>query len=81
MDQLFIRDIETNPRHRAIVRTITGFADDLGLALTAEGIETVGQLELLKAVGCQYGQGYLFARALPPDEFEQMLLAGSRIVG
>jgi diguanylate cyclase (GGDEF)-like protein/PAS domain S-box-containing protein len=81
MDQLFIRDIETNPRHRAIVRTITGFAEDLGLALTAEGIETEGQLELLKSVGCQYGQGYLFARALPPDEFEQMLLAGSRIVG
>ena len=35
MDQLFIRDIETNPRHRAIVRTITSFADELGLTLTA----------------------------------------------
>ena len=81
MDQLFIRDIETNPRHRAIVRTITGFADELGLALTAEGIETQGQLKLLKSVGCQFGQGYLFSRALPPDEFEQMLLAGARIVG
>ncbi|WP_265468607.1 putative bifunctional diguanylate cyclase/phosphodiesterase [Arenimonas daejeonensis] len=81
MDQLFIRDIETNPRHRAIVRTITGFADELGLALTAEGIETEGQRDLLKSVGCQYGQGYLFSRALPPEDFEQMLLAGSRIVG
>lgn len=81
MDQIFIRDIETNPRHRAIVRTITGFADELGLALTAEGIETEGQRDLLKAVGCQYGQGYLFSRALPPEDFEQMLLAGARIVG
>jgi len=81
MDQVFIRDIETNPRHRAIVRTITGFADELGLALTAEGIETEGQRDLLKSVGCQFGQGYLFSRALPPEDFEQMLLAGSRIVG
>jgi EAL domain-containing protein (putative c-di-GMP-specific phosphodiesterase class I) len=81
MDQVFIRDIETNPRHRAIVRTITGFADELGLALTAEGIETEGQRALLESVGCQYGQGYLFSRALPPEQFEQKLLASARIVG
>ena len=60
IDQVFIRDIESNPRHRAIVRTITAFADELGLALTAEGIETQGQQALLKALGCRFGQGYLF---------------------
>ncbi|GAB2502929.1 PAS domain S-box protein [Arenimonas alkanexedens] len=81
MDQVFIRDIETNRRHRAIVRTITGFADELGLALTAEGIETEGQRALLESVGCQFGQGYLFSRALPPEQFEQKLLAGTRRVG
>ena len=81
MDQVFIRDIETNRRHRAIVRTITGFADELGLALTAEGIETEGQRALLESVGCQFGQGYLFSRALPPEQFEQKLLAGTRIFG
>ena len=81
MDQVFIRDIETNPRHRAIVRTITGFADELGLALTAEGIETEGQRALLESIGCQFGQGFLFSRALPPEQFEQKLLASARIVG
>jgi EAL domain-containing protein (putative c-di-GMP-specific phosphodiesterase class I) len=81
MDQVFIRDIETNRRHRAIVRTITGFADELGLALTAEGIETEGQRALLQSVGCQFGQGYLFSRALPAEQFEQKLLASARIVG
>ena len=81
IDQVFIRDIESNPRHRAIVRTITGFADELGLALTAEGIETEGQQALLKTLGCRYGQGYLFAQPMPAEDFEQMLLANARILG
>ena len=81
IDQVFIRDIESNPRHRAIVRTITAFAYELGLALTAEGIETEGQQALLKALGCRYGQGYLFSQALAADDFEQMLLGSARIVG
>ena len=81
IDQVFIRDIESNPRHRAIVRTITAFADELGLALTAEGIETEGQQALLKALGCRYGQGYLFSQPLAPDDFEQILLGTARIVG
>ena len=81
IDQVFIRDIESNPRHRAIVRTITAFADELGLALTAEGIETEGQQALLKALGCRYGQGYLFSQALAPDDFEQLLVGTARIVG
>ena len=73
VDQIFVRDLETNPRHRAIVRTITGFAKDLGLLLTAEGIETEGQRRLLLDLGCELGQGYLFSEPLPPDEFEQRL--------
>jgi diguanylate cyclase (GGDEF)-like protein/PAS domain S-box-containing protein len=81
MDQVFIRDVHTNPRHRAIVRTITAFADELGLALTAEGIETVEQRDLLRSLGCQFGQGFLYSRALPPEEFEQKLLGTAGIVG
>ncbi len=73
VDQIFVRDLETNPRHRAIVRTITGFARDLGLLLTAEGIETEGQRQLLLELGCEFGQGYLFSKPLPPDEFELRL--------
>jgi diguanylate cyclase (GGDEF)-like protein/PAS domain S-box-containing protein len=81
IDQVFIRDIESNPRHRAIVRTITAFADELGLALTAEGIETEGQQALLKALGCRYGQGYLFSKPAPAGDFEQLLITTARIVG
>jgi len=73
VDQVFVRDLETNPRHRAIVRTIIGFARDLGLVLTAEGIETQAQRKLLLELGCQFGQGYLFNRPLTPADFELRL--------
>ena len=73
IDQSFVRDIAFNPRHRAIVKTVIGFAKDLGLLLTAEGIETEEQRQLLLSLGCQFGQGFLFARPLSPDEFEQRL--------
>ena len=81
MDQVFIRDIQSNPRHRAIVRTINSFAEELGLTLTAEGIETTGQRDALLEIGCEFGQGFLFARALPPEQFEQMLSGIEGMVG
>ena len=55
------------------MRTIIGFAKDLGLLLTAEGIETEEQRQLLLELGCEYGQGLLFASALPAEEFERRL--------
>jgi diguanylate cyclase (GGDEF)-like protein/PAS domain S-box-containing protein len=73
VDQSFVRDVTVNPRHRAIVRTIIGFAKDLGLLLTAEGIETDAQRQLLLELGCQFGQGHLFAEALSASEFERRL--------
>jgi EAL domain-containing protein (putative c-di-GMP-specific phosphodiesterase class I) len=73
VDQSFVRDVTVNPRHRAIVRTIIGFAQDLGLLLTAEGIETEEQRQLLLELGCAFGQGNLFAPAMPAVEFEQRL--------
>jgi diguanylate cyclase (GGDEF)-like protein/PAS domain S-box-containing protein len=76
IDQSFIRDMETNVRHRAIVRTIAGFAEDLGLSLTAEGVETWGQARLLAAMGCQHAQGFLYAPALAPEAVEMLLADG-----
>ena len=73
IDRNFVRDVETNLRHRAIVRTITGFAEDLGLALTAEGIETEGQRRLLLDLHCREGQGHLFSMAIPAEGFERLL--------
>ena len=66
----------TNFRHRAIVRTITGFAEDLGLRLIAEGIETEEQAALLRDLGCTAAQGYLFAPALAVEDMERVLEEG-----
>jgi diguanylate cyclase (GGDEF)-like protein/PAS domain S-box-containing protein len=73
IDQVFIRDLESNHRHRAIVKTIIGFAKDLGLLLTAEGIETIEQRDLLLEMGCEIGQGYWYDRPLSAQDFEQRL--------
>jgi diguanylate cyclase (GGDEF)-like protein/PAS domain S-box-containing protein len=73
IDQIFISDLESNSRHVAIVKTMIGFAKELGLQLTAEGIETQQQHELLVNLGCVMGQGFYFGRPVPPDEFEQTL--------
>ena len=76
VDHSFVRDMVTNFRHRAIVRTITGFAEDLGLRLIAEGIETEEQAALLRDLGCTVAQGYLFAPALAVEDMERVLEEG-----
>jgi len=76
VDHSFVRDMVTNFRHRAIVRTITGFAEDLGLGLIAEGIETEEQAALLRDLGCTAAQGYLYAPALSVDDMERVLEQG-----
>lgn len=68
IDRGFVHDLESNPRHRAIVRTIAQFARDLGLGLVAEGVENRAQLEILGASGCEMAQGFLFAPPLPAAE-------------
>jgi diguanylate cyclase (GGDEF)-like protein/PAS domain S-box-containing protein len=75
VDRSFVHDMETNRRHRAIVRTITSFAEDLGLSLTAEGVETEGQVRLLAEMGCVTAQGYLYARPMPADQLDALLAA------
>lgn len=76
IDRSFIRDMVTNFRHRAIVRTITAFAEDLRLDLIAEGVENLDQAGLLRDLGCTVAQGFLYAPALPQDEFESVLERG-----
>lgn len=73
IDQSLVHDLETNAGSRAIAESIIVMAHRLGLKVIAEGIETDGQAKILQAAGCDYGQGYLFSKAVPPDAFEQML--------
>jgi diguanylate cyclase (GGDEF)-like protein len=78
IDQSFVRDMETDPGNRTIAESIVVMAHKLGLQVIAEGIETEAQRMLLAQAGCDYGQGFLFSEALPPREFEQLLMMGSR---
>jgi EAL domain-containing protein (putative c-di-GMP-specific phosphodiesterase class I) len=48
-------------------------AHKLGLKVVAEGIETAGQLDLLVKAGCDFGQGYLFAKPVPATEFTEFM--------
>ncbi|TFD81003.1 putative bifunctional diguanylate cyclase/phosphodiesterase [Cryobacterium fucosi] len=65
IDLTFIRDLERSEHDRAIVEGILRLADSLNLDVVAEGIETTGQRDLLKGMGCRYGQGYLFSKPGP----------------
>jgi sensor c-di-GMP phosphodiesterase-like protein len=52
---------------------VVSLADNLGLPVVAEGIENIEQLALLQELGCEYGQGYLFARPMSAAEVEQFI--------
>lgn len=73
IDQSFIRDMATHDGDRAIVRSVTAMAHELGMQVIAEGIETSEQQRLLIDAQCDFGQGFLFSKALPAEEFEHML--------
>lgn len=64
VDRSFVRDMEANPDNMAIVRTIAHLGQSLGIKVTVEGVETMSQLTLLRAMGCDTMQGYLFARPM-----------------
>ena len=60
----------------AIVKTIIVLAHQLGRQVIAEGVETAEQLTILRALGCEYGQGYWFAKPLPGAEVSSFLASG-----
>jgi diguanylate cyclase (GGDEF)-like protein/PAS domain S-box-containing protein len=64
IDRSFITRMVENDENAEIVRTISGLAQNLGMDVVAEGLETKEQLEILKGLGCQYGQGYFFSKPL-----------------
>ena len=73
VDRSFVRDMETNPDNMAIVRTIAHLGQSLGIKVTVEGVETQSQLTLLRAMGCDTMQGYLFAKPMEASQVEAYL--------
>ncbi|MFV9615249.1 MAG: EAL domain-containing protein [Gammaproteobacteria bacterium] len=74
IDHEFISGIPGNSGDSAIVDAIAGLTRGLKLDLLADGVETENQLTVLKGIGCHYGQGYFWSKALPGNEFEQFYL-------
>ena len=75
LDMKFIRSETSKPMEQGILRFIVGLARWLNLSVVAEGVETREQLERLREIGCDYVQGYFFARPMPAEEFEKLLQA------
>ncbi len=78
IDQSFVRELCTKRDCGAIVRAVAGLSRDLGMATTAEGVETREQLDLLASAGCTEVQGHLFSPAVPSGEVAGLL---DRIAG
>lgn len=73
IDQSFTRNLTSDDSDLALCEAIVVMAHKLGLKVIAEGVETEQQRDMLKSMGCDYGQGYLFSKPIPADEFEKLL--------
>ena len=74
LDMLFLSEKANNNRGGTIISSIVRMAKWLDMPVIAEGVETIGQADFLRSIGCEYIQGYLYSKPLPEDEFEALLL-------
>ncbi len=75
LDQRFVAGLGQDTDDMVIAAAVVVMAQALGLQVVAEGVETIEQLEVLRSMGCDHVQGYLFARPLPADELTAWLAA------
>ena len=73
IDKSFVRDLETDENDRAIIEAIVVMAKRLDISIVAEGVESASQREILTQMGCDWLQGYYFARPLPSEDFALFL--------
>lgn len=78
IDRSFTRELAASGENMALCEAIVVMSHKLGLRVIAEGVETDRQQQLLTRIGCDYGQGYLFAKPMPAAEFENYLQGRSR---
>ncbi len=79
VDRSFVDGLGEDAQDTAIVHSVVALAKALGLSVTGEGIETDKQRQLLRDLGCERGQGYLFARPCPAADLEPLLRASLSI--
>lgn len=73
LDRSFIEHVAHSDVHAMIVRNVVKFSKDLGFHVVAEGVENLEQYNILKRLGCDYIQGFLFLKAIPKDDYENFL--------
>lgn len=73
VDRSFVSRMENGDEDAEIVKTIISLSHNLGMGVVAEGVETESQLEALRALNCEYGQGYFFAKPMSAKDAEEML--------
>lgn len=82
IDRSFVAGVGDDAENTAIVTAITAMARALGVSTVAEGVETAGQVRVLQELGCDVGQGFLFAPPQPAavvaDQFDVEFLAARR---
>jgi EAL domain-containing protein (putative c-di-GMP-specific phosphodiesterase class I) len=74
IDRSFVGGLDQGGNSTAIVNAIVGLGNNLGMDVIAEGVETQAQEEFLAAIGCRFGQGFLFGRPVSAEDAERMLL-------
>ena len=76
VDRSFVRGIEANPDMASILGAVTTMTRQLGLQMVAEGIEKGEQLELIRGLDCEFGQGFLFSKPVDRDRATAMVTGG-----
>ncbi|MCY4177600.1 MAG: EAL domain-containing response regulator, partial [Endozoicomonadaceae bacterium] len=71
IDQSFVKDAGENDKNRAIIESSINLAKQLNLKTVAEGVETAGEWKLLQSLGCDMGQGFFIAKAMPKKQLPE----------
>lgn len=75
IDKFFLEESEVSPRSRIIIRNIIHMIKQLDIEIVCEGVETASQMMFLEELGCDYAQGYLFAKPLPEEAYAERYMS------
>ncbi len=76
LDRSFVTDIAVNDKDQRLTAAVVAMAQQLDISVTAEGVETCGQAEIVRELGCVGAQGFLYSPAVPPEDIDRLLQRG-----